>query len=428
VSQLIDALLRWIYGWNSPPAELMNDLAELANNPAERLAKGPVVIGPMRTSRAYAGAILAVLLCGWTIVSGINDWNEQMGKKGVAIGVLLLVALVWGISRLRGVRHSQLTFDLNGVEFQNANSRLTCPWGLFNAVGAPVQSTMPHAITMPINPAAISLLSLKRADLTQESGTDVKSSEFKFAKTPDSVELSLLCAVDTLTIGQLLLSSGRALSTPDGAGRPQLESAARQTSAPSARMASLKPSATYTGGEGTAELRGRGRIIMDSVRTVFPPICCVCGQPTDEALPVEAVTRYLGFFSGSMVLNCSVPSCGGCQKRVRQREWLGRGIIVAICLAAGILGGRLLFGEQGWKRLLELDGPFLLIVAVIGLVMLKLLGRYGRELVSPIKARYLPRAEKVSFQFSQPGYAEKVSDFARNPNAWEQPAEMELQS
>jgi hypothetical protein len=417
VLQLFDALLWRIYGWTSPPAELMDDLAELTEDPEGRLARGPVVIGPVRTTRAYIGAIFALPFCAWLIVSGINDWKSHSQPVAAIVGILMLLMLGWGIFRLWSAGHARLTLDRNGVEFQNASGRLTCPWALFNAVGAPVRSNMSHVIALPINPTVIPQLSLVRADLTQEAGSDVKSSEFKFGKKPDAIELSLLYAIEPVTIGQVLLSVGRSLSTSAGPQNATLASAAREMNSPAARMAAAKPSVTYTGGEGTAELRGRGWITMDTVRAVFPPFCCVCGGSTSEALPVNAVTRYLGFFEGNVSFNSAVPCCAGCQKRVRQREWMGRGIVLAICLAAGVLITGLVFNDLGWKGILALESVSLVIVGVIALVMLRLLGRYGRELVSPIKARYMQRAEKLSFQFSQPGYAELVRDYARSPDA-----------
>jgi hypothetical protein len=134
----------------------------------------------------------------------------------------------------------------------------------------------------------------------------------------------------------------------------------------------------------------------------------------------------MGFFHGKVSFNTAVPCCGACQSKVRQREWLGRGIVFAICLGTGILGTVLLFGQPAWNRLLALDAGTLLFVALIFILMLRLLGRYARELVSPIKARYLSRAEKLSFQFSQPGYAEQVRDFAQNPGAWSPPVEADV--
>ncbi|HTI51723.1 MAG TPA: hypothetical protein VL475_12250 [Planctomycetaceae bacterium] len=422
---LIDMLLRWAYGWYSPPAELIQDLAELTNDPEKRLAREPFVIGPMRTGRAFVGAVIAVPFCIWLIGSGINEWNGRRGPAVVIMGVVLLLALAWGLYRLWGVRHSRLTLDLNGVEFQNSEGRLVCPWALFNAVGGPVQSTMPHAVEMPINPTAIPLLALERANLTQEAGSDAKLAEFKLGKKPDTLELGTLYALDTANVARLLLSLGRHFSTPEGAPSVKATSAARQTSAPGARMPAPKPAATYAGGEGAVELKGR-RIVMDTVRIVFPPLCCVCGGSTDIALPVKAVTRYLGFFHGKVSFNTAVPCCEACQSKVRLREWLGRGIVFAICLGTGILGTVLLLGQPAWNRLLALEVNTLLLVVVIFVLMLRLLGRYARELVSPIKTRYLSRAKKLSFQFSQPGYAEQVRDHAQNPAAWSPPVEADV--
>lgn len=71
----------------------------------------------------------------------------------------------------------------------------------------------------------------------------------------------------------------------------------------------------------------------------------------------------------------------------------------------------------------ELSTGFFLAWLVVSGLMLGLIWRFGRELFSPVQARYMPRARKVSFRFRQPGYAEQFHAFLQDPSKWTHPLE-----
>jgi hypothetical protein len=414
------AKILWrLYGWYSPPAESAQDVAELFERPGERLARGPVELGPVRTAPCAAAILLLLAYFVLAFVADpkldLRNPSVQFVAIAVLVAVLVTAAAVW----LWRVSGSRLVLDTKGARFRTRRTEIFCPWSLFNAAGGPfVDPNVPHRIQIPINPGGIPDITLTRPNRDPKTATDVKTDEFRFDKR-DSLKVSLVYAIDATTLARLLLHLGRHFAeNPTTPAVP----AARRMPVPDERAGAAGARPIWTGGEESFSIDHKEWITMDAVRAQFPPMCCLCGGATDETYRLAPKVRYLGFFEGNDA-GISVPCCPPCQRTLSRLQWRGRWLVLGICVSFGLFVLLWGYGFAGFVDLLRKRDTTLFVWPVVSLILLRIFWRFADEMYSPVYARYHPQAKRFSFWFRQPGYALQICEYLRNPSEWSRPAD-----
>jgi len=420
MGSLMGGIFVRLYGWNSPPAELTDAVNELIADPEARLSRGPLEIPRMRIAPALVTLILLIPAAVWLFV----DASSGRPDRAVGYGIFLAMGLGligWGIFRLIEARKLQLILSRDGAVIVDRHGRLHCPWKLFASEGVPaMMPSIPHRVHFSIHPDAIPNVTLTRPDGSRVSGANVSNSVFRFG-LHDSVHLSAFFALHSYSVVSVLVALGKELADrpqrPTAGSPPRSEwaSGSRRTAAPAA--ATSRPPTRVE-----AEIDHGDWLVVSEVRADFPPLCCMCGVKTEETYPLRAVDRFLGYFEQHVHARTDIPCCGPCRSTFRLREWLGRGTIFVCSMLVAMLGPMLLFGPgRFFQGVIALDGVMLFLWGFLGLFTVPVFWRFGRELFSPVKSRYLAKQEKLAFRFARPGYAEQTLAYLQNPSGWKPP-------
>jgi len=399
----------WIYRWNAPPADVILPISELIDDPEERLSREAVEVPRVRLLRPSV-ALLLLATCGiWLIFSA---WNKGRLSQPKEIGVLIVMAclLLWGSIALFAVRRLRMTLTRDGVTIADGKGTIVCPWNLFNTDGSWTTEVVPHRIHFAVNVDEIPHVIMTRPDGSTVEGEAVANHFFRFGKH-GSVHLSAFFAVSPEELVHVLLWTGRTLERlpgeSDKRGREQPRAPSfSQSHSPHTFDEPAKSTPRFPN-RGDATVDSRGWLTVSIVHWQPPHICCLCGEETEETRPVLAVSRYLGYFHGGIHYETVVCCCPSCQKSFRNRDWAGRITILLITLLIPALGLMALFGPGEFFALMAKHPSSMLIFwGALTIILLKMLGRFGPELFSPVRARYKARDEKVAFRFSRPGYAQ----------------------
>lgn len=389
--------IRWLYGWRKPPAEAMRDVAALRADPAERLARGPVEFGPARTTLALTLFVVGIALVVVFLVT-FKPRNDQERLKIGTLAFAYAAIVLWVGVTVWTIRGSRLILDAGGVVFANRRRLLFCPWTLFNAAGVPFSDPdKPHRLEMPINPAAIPEIVLRRPNGSERRGKEAKTNEFRIGKQ-ESLKLCLFYAIDAQTLVPLLLHVGRRMTAHETVPRAAGGATVPATAAPG------ESEPVWTGGDNAVVIDHNDWITIDAVRARFPPLCCLCGGSTTESHRFSAKAGFLDAFREPASI--SIPCCAPCERTLgpvqRRGVWLVFGLILLLSLIS----------------YMQLIGPGWVVVAAI-IAILAMFSAH--QIFSPVRARYQPLTKRFSFWFRQPGYAEQVRSYIRNPSAWRPP-------
>lgn len=332
----------WLYGWNSLPEDLDLAITELNDAPEGRLVRGPIEIPRIRIARPL---IFLLIVTGWWTFELIESWDRQdaMARRYFVVTPILMMLFAWGIVRLISVRRLQMTLDRDGVKITDARGTIACPWNLFNFDCRYERALIAHRIQFAVNPDEIPAVRMTRRDGTVVQGEAVSNGFFKFGQH-GSVHLSAFFALHPIELVRLLMATGQTLGTlHDETRRPAPQPSWRTTFPPQRPIAEPSPSASRPRFRGHTAIDESGWQIVSHLHWQPPPYCCLCGAETEATCIVPAVSRYLGYFQGDMRWT-AIGCCPACQKKLRRREWLGRGTIFFTTLSVPLLGFMALVG------------------------------------------------------------------------------------
>jgi hypothetical protein len=381
-----------------PLRQVVPDYEELLRDPAGYLHEGPVTIGA-RQMYGLAGlfGIAAAACVGYSI------WEGEIDPEPVALGVgLAMGAMVWlGWSLL--MRGHTLTLLPGGVEFAFRETTVWCPWGLFNGGGVPYVPDADNprvGLTLPIDPAAIPHVVLRRDGSPVAHGVEVKARQF-YITGGNEVVLPARYEARADELGALLLHLGGRL----GAALP------REAPPPEAYPADDFDAATLP------EPDAAGWFTAHLTHLAFPPHrCCSCLGEAENTMTwyVDARGDWVQQLFTQQVRGAQIhiPVCETCAAAIRSRQKAvstaamaaGAAVWAAVALTAASLAN-------------VRDRTELLLLGVLTAAVGALLGfvagvRLGRRL--PVQIRnYSPARGTVSIRFLNPHYGAAVWDLMR---------------
>jgi hypothetical protein len=314
MEHLLIRLILWFDGsFQKPLTRVIPNLENLLADPRGTLAGGDIVIGPWR--RYGIGLGLGLLLVVFAeMLLGVAKRNAGApGPAGQVLGevlplLVIPVCLALGVYLVRG-GHAVLTVE--GVHFQYRGREVFCPWSLFHAPGVPLIHPVDghNRFELPIAPAAVPRVELRRHGYAVAQGLQVKARHFRFRSVNEAVLKNIYRAREE-EFAYLLQHLGRALgaSSPDQAAVPGPEA-----------LDGIKVPPP-------AVLEDDGWITVRLTQVNFPPYCCECGARTEG---MEGFRAYASFMHFGRLLRIDsgehfvvyVPLCPECRRASNQRYW-----------------------------------------------------------------------------------------------------------
>jgi hypothetical protein len=366
------------------------DLDEFLLDPAAYLEAEPVEIGP-RKAYGFA-ALFGVLGAACLVACAVSGvWRDERLLLGIGFLIGASVWLGWSL-RMRG--HS-LLLKPDGVEVRCRDSVVWCPWALFNAPGHPVipEGDNPNiAVILPVAPAAVPFVELRRNDTPVAHGAQVKSQQFRF-NGPDQIVLSARYEMAASDLGALFQQLGGRLGRRLPRGTPP----------PEAYPAGESQQSEFVGPD------AGGWYTVSLGRLRFPARCCDCGQPTDASVPLALDSGDIaGRFTGTArPTQLAIPLCTDCQVRMRQAYQRGsvRGLNYGVVLGAiAMLGLAMARGER--------EAVMLAFACLAGAAVGGLMGFLSGSAVTrplPVQLRRLRHdSGTLQIRFQDPHYADLV--------------------
>jgi hypothetical protein len=375
-------------------ASFLPDIESLLEDPRAYLQGGSVAIGPRRMVGLAGLFGLPGLALLASCAMGDPDWKERM-----ALGVALLIgSLVWlGWSFM--MRGHSLVLHADGLEVRYLDTSVWCPWALLNVDGEPYvpDGDSPRVgLILPIVAEVVPFVEFRRNDSVVAHGAQVRGRQWQFTG-PNEVVLPARYEVNASDLGRLLLLLGRRLGRELPRGSPPREAYALESM-----------DQTPTGPDAD------GWVTVYLTRVAFPAICCDCGQPTHETMPLRVRARGTLLtdilVQPSSPLELPVPVCTACRLRLRKAQHQGgvRGLATGATL--GLIAIPSLAGaDRGLILPLAVGGAA--IGGILGFIVGTLAtGRPPAEL-----ARYSPSRGTVALRFRDAAYAGLVLDVMRTP-------------
>jgi hypothetical protein len=144
IGYLVDGALDGIHGWDHffrrELKQLIPNLRELIDHPAEVLAYQDVQVGPCRR---YVSSIVIGLISGIGLSTALAMClmsfvtQDRLVIRGFAIFSLLSFPVLASIFVLYLSRGGEVVLTRERVEFRYRRTRVVCPWAVFNASGDP---------------------------------------------------------------------------------------------------------------------------------------------------------------------------------------------------------------------------------------------------------------------------------------------------
>jgi hypothetical protein len=197
------------------------DFDELWTDPAGRLAREEVVIGPLRRYAVATalGTFAGLLLPCGLVFQSLDQPHARPGPPALAEQVLLVAGVC--VPPLLGIglfwhwlRGGEMVLRRDGVVLRFRSNLVFCPWELFQADGDPWPLDRSR-LALPVWPPAVADVVHGRGDAIQATGRQVRTRPLYF-RADHQVVLRDLYAVRLTDLGPLLLHLGRNL----GATRP----------------------------------------------------------------------------------------------------------------------------------------------------------------------------------------------------------------
>lgn len=382
----------WLLGWTHLPAPLRADVDELRNDPVERLARAPVMIGRFR---AWPLVVLTPAIVFWLVR---HEFPNALWPASAAAGVTLLCVVAWVRSMPDALR-----LESDGILFRRRGVEIVCGWELFAVVGHPFRAGW--WVVLPADPAAVDLVGMWRKGKIVAEGDTVRTAFFRF-DAPDQVRLATGLRLGPHDLGELLLHVANLLCQPvesaaaEESSWPRPLSGAMQTlAADSVRAESEQPSLP------AAVIDWGGRVRMSCTRLLFPPECCICGQATLSSLRLRAPGR-LGVLPTRSHVDFDVPCCPRC---ARGEVWRSRAAFVFPALLNFAAWTGLLFVVTGWSWR---EWPWAAgLAGLLSLLTLWLAVTAGDWLLGRVWATYLAHQHELELRFQRMEYAQRVVEY-----------------
>ncbi|MBI1915454.1 MAG: hypothetical protein HYS12_12065 [Planctomycetes bacterium] len=374
------------------------NLSELRARPVAVLAEGDVPIGPYRrwgTATALGLVVALVLLgLGSVVLLAANGMMPPQPGPFFMIGAILFLfgTPVASIAlMLRLFQGGRLLLKRDGVEVHHRGVTVVCPWSLFNAEGTPFQPAKDRVL-LPVDPAAVSLVEVRRADQAIGRGprTQLKALHFK---TANLLEIHGIFEVEPLELAELLVHLGRQLGTALPGRSTERWDEPEEEALESAPVLVRKRD---------------GWLEASLVHLSFPPYCSDCGAYTAERKEFQG--QATGFLEAGQSVPVEVPVCAACQKGHARAQQTGLvtglfvGVLAGVVLALAL--GIMVKPRQAARAVFPLAIP----LAVVGGVVGALIGAgAGKLRSSPVKLKdYSPSRGTVLIWFRNAAYGDAL--------------------
>ena len=184
IGYLVDGALDGIHGWDHffrrELKQLIPNLRELIDRPADVLAYQDVRVGPCHRyvssivvgviSGAGLGVVLAMCLLSF-------DIQNRAVIRGFAIFSLLTLPIVATIFVLHLSRGGEVILKREWVEFRYRRTRVVCPWAVFNVQGDPAALSYDR-LAIPVSEALHEVECFVNDELKQ-AGLAVSTRQFR---------------------------------------------------------------------------------------------------------------------------------------------------------------------------------------------------------------------------------------------------------
>src|SRR5439155_26098187 len=172
--------------------------------------------GPYRRwgTATALGLLLALVLLGLYAVV-LFAGNAMVPPRAgpffmIGTGLFLIGVPLGSIAlMLRLLQGGRMLLKRDGVEVHHRGVTVVCPWSLFNAEGTPFQPAKDRVL-LPVDPAAIPLVEVRRADQAIGRGPRTRLKALHF-KTANLLEMHGIFEVEAHELAGLLVHLGRQL-------------------------------------------------------------------------------------------------------------------------------------------------------------------------------------------------------------------------
>jgi hypothetical protein len=374
------------------------DVDQLLRDPAGTLGVQDVLIGPWRRYGTAGALALLVTFLGWLVFALVEssvDRNlgvphHQQGDRQILLIILLLpMPLASFALLLFFFRGGCLTLTRAGAELQFRGKTVFCPWAIFNATGHPFSPSMTK-LHLPINPAGIPQVELRREGSPVAQGKDVDAPQWQFQGN-HSVILKAVYEVDAMKLGVFLLDLGRQLDKSS----PSMPAVVVDETTPIVLPVRLEKN---------------GWIRISLTHWNLPPFCCICDMPTQQYQNFDAAPTVFKLgsflrFDGNDRIKVPIPYCDSC--RTASRRHYNRIVTTVVGLAVGV---PLILGVMAALLTGDPRGLFcglLLFIGAIGCLVVS--GSFTKRRARPVELeRYSPRKGTVAIRFKHQAYARRV--------------------
>jgi hypothetical protein len=409
-----------------PLRRIVPEIDELLADPATLLTREPVCIGKLKVPVIMY--VLGALVIG---LLGYAAWRaaDPGDRRWWAI-VFILPAFVFVLVYFSLPGRRSMVLRKDGIEIEHGDTVVWCPWSLFAVDGRAIVTDlteMYRTIVLPVSPAAVSLVELRRNGVAVARGQHIKAKQLHFLSDAD-VEMKSRYEVHPQELGDLLLQLGNILGrkAPSAASatetaitaaegpKNQAAEIAITASSPSAIAASplLSSPADSTSAPPladhsatTAVSVGRnGWVTIALTRLQFPRLCCKCGGRATVDYEFEIAPyviwplRFLARYSYER-LKLTLPWCSSC--RTQQKKYFWMCCLGGLCAGWTITG--LLVVALGLGQYIELELCLLFFLSFVGIGIGSWFGR-----IEPFQAKYWQANRTVALRFPSAFFTERL--------------------
>jgi hypothetical protein len=335
----------------------------LSEDPAEALARGPIVVP---RSRDW---VLSAVLVTAGVLGLVLDVHGP-ATAIITLGLGLALPFLWT---------SSLTLTRDGLLFGRAHKHLFVPWSAIDTERDALVSSInffTYAIEVPLRRAERGRVEVRKGGKVNGRGLTAALGLASLV-TGDEVRFTGRIQGGFTRISPILMHVARALGTEASARREPAEDASHRLERPKFD-------------ESVLQRKGRYGVSYPVSLRPFPALCCECGVATSDSTVFDAfggLGRWLGALAGSTVrVGVSVPHCLACAERLTTRfRRFGR-----IGTAVGGLSG------LATPLVLHALGKIDDLGRVLGVVSLTLIG----GLIGSLASDLVPFPVKVKASFN----------------------------
>jgi hypothetical protein len=250
---------------------------------------------------------------------------------------------------------------------------------------------------LPVSPPGIPFVEARVEGALQATGDSVRTKQFRF-RSGTEARMKPLYEVKLDELGALLLRLGRAL----GEDLPRAAAAALEYPVAEKPVVPL------------ATVGADGWVTVRLTRLVFPPFCCDCGAPTNQAQEFRGYAMTLRFGSlfhleGGEFTRRKVPLCRTCQAEMRRAARTGALKGLGIGLGLAVLATLILWATSHKVQVFWMLLPLGLTGSLAGSAIGQAVGRRN---AAPVQLRNFSSSKgTIAIRFRWPEYGERLLAF-----------------